>query len=262
MEQFLLPFSGARENLERFSPGGMLLFSFLLAAMVSLQKSIAAVVSIMICILIMGAIAKTEWQRVLPLVMRLELVILFWIFFMPFLFGQIEIFRVPILNIPFYREGLRLGVLLGLRMMTLLLLFMITFSHMSLSEFTAGLTTLHVPSSIIASLLIMLRYIPLFVEEREKMKGAQLLRGYQEGERWSKIQSTGFIVGSTINHALRRSESVYEAMLLRGFGRANIVDASGFKRGDMALLFLVVSTGFFLRFFPFFMEVFYNWIMP
>ncbi|MFO7835983.1 MAG: energy-coupling factor transporter transmembrane component T [Candidatus Thorarchaeota archaeon] len=262
MERFLLPFSSARENLERFSPAGIILFSFFLGIVISLQRSIVAVVLIIACILVFGTVAHTAWHRVLPLVTRLELVILFWIFFMPFIFGDTELFRVPLLNVPLYWEGLELGLFLGFRMMTLLLLFMVTFSHMSLSEFTAGLRSLHIPSSIIASLLIMLRYIPLFVEERETMQDAQALRGYQKGKRWSRIKSTGFMVGSTIGRALQRSESVYEAMLLRGFGRANIMDATGFKRGDTALLLAALFASFFLVLFPLVTEVFCNWLMP
>jgi energy-coupling factor transporter transmembrane protein EcfT len=83
----------------------------------------------------------------------------------------------------------------------------------------------------------MLRYIPLFVEERHRMQEAQQLRGFERGERIDRIRSLGFLVGSTIDRAMDRSIHVYESMTLRGFGRGMFVVGAGVKRSDI-LLFL------------------------
>ena len=107
---------------------------------------------------------------------------------------------------------------------------------MSLSEFIGALKTLRIPTSVLGSLLIMLRYIPLFLEERSRMQEAQLLRGFQRGTRWTQIKSLGYLVGSIIDRAMDRSVAVYESMTLRGFGHGMFIVGVGPKRSDLILL--------------------------
>jgi energy-coupling factor transporter transmembrane protein EcfT len=163
-------------------------------------------------------------------------------FLMPFLYGETVLLSISLPWGPLmaYQEGLTFGILIGLRMMTMVIMFIAVFSHLSLSEFIGALRTLRVPTSILGSLLIMLRYIPLFMEERQRMQDAQLLRGYNRGDRSERIKSLGYLVGTTINRSFNRSVSVYEAMSLRGFGKGTMVTGSGFKRSDLLLPILLL----------------------
>ena len=72
------------------------------------------------------------------------------------------------------------------------------------------------------------------------MQDAQLLRGYHRGDRFERIKSLGYLVGTTINRSFDRSVSVYEAMSLRGFGKGTMVTGSGLKRSDVLLLILLL----------------------
>jgi cobalt/nickel transport system permease protein len=122
-------------------------------------------------------------------------------------------------------------------------LFLAALSHMSLIEFIGALKTLRIPVSILGSLLIMLRYVPLFIEERTRMQEAQQLRGFQRGTLTERIKSLGFLVGSIIDRALDRSVAVYESMTLRGFGHGMFIIGVGPRRKDMLLflgLFLLI----------------------
>ena len=116
---------------------------------------------------------------------------------------------------------------------------------MSLAEFIGALKTLRIPTSILGSLLIMLRYIPLFVEERQRMQEAQQLRGFERGERTGQIKALGYLVGSIIDRAMDRSIIVYEAMMLRGFGHGMYIQGVRPKRNDivlfLSLLFLILT---------------------
>jgi energy-coupling factor transporter transmembrane protein EcfT len=174
-------------------------------------------------------------------VAKFEVIVLVLIVLEPFLFGTTICFAVQtpwgVLNA--YWEGVMLGVLLGLRMLFLVTLFIVTLSHMSLSEFVGALRTLHVPTAVLGSLLIMLRYIPLFMSERTRMQEALSLRGLERGARSSRVSSLGYTVGSTIDRAFGRSRAVYESMTLRGFGRGMVMKNAGFRRGDMCLAVLV-----------------------
>ena len=243
MATFLLPFSEGRANLQRFSPTAVLLSAIGLGVFVAIQANPFVVLATLIMVFLGGFIARTRWRVVLSLGARFELLILFWIFLMPFLYGETILVSVvlPWGSLNAYQEGLAFGVLIGLRMMTMVILFITILSHMSLTEFIGALRTLHIPTSILGSLLIMLRYIPLFMSERKRMQDAQHLRGYSRGTRFERIKSFGYLVGATISRSFDRSAAVYEAMSLRGFGKGVMVSGTGFRRSDALLPLLLLG---------------------
>ncbi len=247
MATFLLPFNEGRANLQRFSPTAVLLFALGLGVFVAIQSNPIVVLSILVMIFLGGFVAKTRWRVVLSLAARFELLILFWMFLIPFIYGNTVILSIglPWGSLNAYQEGFTFGILIGFRMMTMVILFITVLSHMSLTEFIGALRTLRVPTVILGSLLIMLRYIPLFMTERKRMQDAQQLRGYSRGKRFERIKSLGYLVGTTINRSFDRSATVYEAMSLRGFGKGTMVSGSGFKRSDalLPLLLLVFVLG-------------------
>ncbi len=263
MSKFLLPFAEGHKKMTIFSPAAMLVAAVATGIIITVQSSPSVVATLILCIFIGGSLAKTRWRDVLSLALRFEVVIMVWVLLEPFLYGStvIAVLWTPIGYFNIYTEGVRLGILLGLRMIALLLLFLVTLSHMTLSDFIKALRTLHVPSVLIGSLMVMLRYIPLFIEERSQMHEAQLLRGFQEGSRWERITSLGYLVGSTIDRALDRSMSVYEAMVLRGFSTANDNYPTDLRRGDAVLLamvpIIVLSIQFVL---PALLDVVFSWI--
>ena len=243
MAKFLLPFREGRVNLQRFSPTALLLFAFGIGVFVAIQSNPLTVLVILLMIFFGGSITRTRWRVVFSLAARFELLILFWMFLIPFTYGTTVILSMalPWGTLYAYQEGLMFGILIGFRMMTMVILFITVLSHMSLTEFISALRTLRVPTAILGSLLIMLRYIPLFMTERKRMQEAQHLRGYSRGKRFERIKSLGYLVGTTINRSFDRSATVYEAMSLRGFGKGTMVSGSGFRRYDalLPLAFLI-----------------------
>jgi energy-coupling factor transporter transmembrane protein EcfT len=237
MGKFLLPFREGRHTSITFSPTAIVVAAFITGGIFAIQTHVLVVLSLIILIFFIGTAARTRWRVVLSLAARFEIVILFWIFLLPFFYGNsvIYTFNLPWGELHAYREGLDFGILIGLRIFGLITLFLAAFSHMSLGEFIGALRTLRIPSSVLGSLLIMLRYIPLFIEERHRMHEAQKLRGFEQGERMDRIRSLGFLVGSTIDRAMDRSIVVYESMTLRGFGRGIVVTGTGLRRNDALL---------------------------
>ncbi|MFW9794958.1 MAG: energy-coupling factor ABC transporter permease [Candidatus Thorarchaeota archaeon] len=256
--KFLLPFDEGKQTRGLFSSTGMILMAVALAIVISLQNSLAVILTIIGLVLIGGWFSGTRWKSVFSLATKFEFVILFWVLFEPFIYGSTIIFTIPMPwgQISAYSEGLYLGILLGSRMFAILLTFLATLSHMTLNEFIGALRSLKVPSSILGSLLIMFRYVPLFMEERSRMKDAQLLRGFDHGRRFEKIRSLGYLAGTTINRSFDRSVTAYEAMSLRGFGKEMKIAGTGLKKSDsllpLLILALLVSVPFLV---PMIMEV-------
>ncbi|MFW9963774.1 MAG: energy-coupling factor ABC transporter permease [Candidatus Sifarchaeia archaeon] len=241
-DKFLLPFNEGKDSRSIFSSTGMLLSAIAIAVIISLQNQLSIVLTIIGVVLVTGWFLSTHWSRVISLAAKFEMIILFWVFFEPFLFGSTVMLTISTPWGPLYAyyEGLYLGLLLGSRMFAILLTFLAVLSHMKLTEFIEALRTLRIPASILGSLMIMLRYVPLFMEERSRMHEAQLLRGYSRGKRLERIKSVGYLVGTSINRSFDRSATVYEAMSLRGFGKGTMVSGSGFKHSDILLPILVL----------------------
>jgi cobalt/nickel transport system permease protein len=237
MDMFLLPFREGHHTTTTFSPTAIVVASFLMGVILAVQTQILFVLLLIILILLVGTIAGTRWHMVLSLAARFEIVILFWIILLPFFYGSTVIYTLamPWGQVSAFREGLDLGILISLRIIGLVTLFLAALSHLSLGEFIGALRTLRIPSAVLGSLLIMLRYIPLFIEERRQMQEAQRLRGFERGERMNRIRSLGYLVGSTIDRAMDRSIVVYESMTLRGFGRGPVVSGAGLRRNDALL---------------------------
>jgi cobalt/nickel transport system permease protein len=250
--KFLLPFGEGRHSRTPFSPPGMLLGALAVSVLVALQYSVSVVGLLLVLVLFGGIMAGTGWRRVISIAAKFEVIILFWVFLVPFLYGTTVVFSLPTPwgSLAAYSEGVVLGTLLGLRMFTILLIFLATLSHMTLADFIGALKTLRVPMSILGSLIIMLRYVPLFIEERSRMQDAQVLRGYDKGQGLDKLRSMGFLVGTTIDRAFVRSSRVYDSMSLRGFGRGTMLTVSSFRRVDLLLplviLFLIITYSFFI----------------
>ncbi|MFW9959046.1 MAG: energy-coupling factor ABC transporter permease, partial [Candidatus Odinarchaeota archaeon] len=185
-DKFLIPFDEGKQKRRLFSSTGLLLSSIAVAVVISLQTTLSSVLILIGLIMLSGWLSGTRWRDVISLATKFEVVILFWIILEPFIYGSTVIFTI---NLPWgslnaNAEGLYLGLLLGSRMFAILLTILAALSHMTLSEFTGALRTLRVPTSIVGSLLIMFRYVPLFIEERSQMQDAQKLRGFSQGQRF------------------------------------------------------------------------------
>ena len=242
MGKFLLPFKEGRSSDSRFSPTSIFASSIIMGILLSIQTQLMTLLGLIGLVLFFGTLARTRWRVVFSLAARFEIVILFWVLLLPFFYGSTVILSLSVHwgHLIAYQEGLEFGILIGFRIFGLITLFLAAFSHMSLAEFIGTLRTLKIPAFVLGSLMIMLRYIPLFVEERQRMQEAQLLRGFEKGERSGRIRSLGYLVGSIIDRAMDRSISVYESMTLRGFGHGMFIVGVKPKRNDF-LLFLSLA---------------------
>jgi cobalt/nickel transport system permease protein len=239
MGKFLLPFREGRISTSRFSPTSIFASSIIMGILLSIQTQLMILLGLIGLVLLFGTLARTRWRVVFSLAARFEIVILFWVLLLPFFYGSTVILSIsePWGHLIAYQEGLEFGILIGFRIFGLITMFLAALSHMSLAEFIGALRTLKIPTFVLGSLMIMLRYIPLFVEERQRMQEAQQLRGFEKGERLGRIRSLGYLVGSIIDRAMDRSISVYESMTLRGFGHGMFIVGVKPKRNDF-LLFL------------------------
>jgi cobalt/nickel transport system permease protein len=79
-----------------------------------------------------------------------------------------------------------------------------------------ALSTLRVPSLLIALLAVTFRYIHLLWEESERLQRAYRLRAFS-GNWPLRRRALSYITGTLFVRSLQRSERIYDAMRARGF---------------------------------------------
>lgn len=242
LNDFLLPFVEGRKASGVFSPKAMIIASVATAILVSIQTNLRIVLLLGFLIVACGVASRTRWRPVISLAARFEVLVLFWVVMVPFMYGStvLATISLPFGRFQIYLEGLTLGFMLTLRMSLIVLLFVGTLSHMALSDFVGAMYGLRLPMPVIGSLLIMLRYVPQLVNERRVMHESQLLRGLGGAARSVQIRSVGFLIGTTIDRGFDRSTVVYDSMVLRGLGKQFRPSGTGFHRSDTLLLGVVL----------------------
>jgi energy-coupling factor transport system permease protein len=119
-----------------------------------------------------------------------------------------------------YWEGLWFGVLLGLRMLGMFIIFPMVLLTSPPQELVAGLTEVGLPFSIAFIFTTAFRFVPLLFENRRVIQQASMLRGI-EGQRGGLIRrAKGFVttIVPLITSSLRRTNDLEIAIESRAFG--------------------------------------------
>ncbi len=133
--------------------------------------------------------------------------------------GQTVIGTLSFLHIslPVYREGLALGFLIMLRILTAVSLAMLLSFSTPMVEILATLRIFKVPGLILDLADMIYRYAFSLEEIAATMRKAQLARG-GEGLPWhQRARDIGMVAGNLLIKALDRSVRIYKAMLARGY---------------------------------------------
>lgn len=78
-----------------------------------------------------------------------------------------------------------------------------------------ALQVFHMPKILITIILLIYRYLILFIKEVDRVSTAYAMRA--PGQRGIHMKAWGSMVGSMLLRSVDRSETVYESMQLRGF---------------------------------------------
>ncbi|MDD2620261.1 MAG: energy-coupling factor transporter transmembrane component T [Syntrophomonadaceae bacterium] len=211
--------------IHALDPRGKIIATFMLMLAVfqagfSQQLAVLCVL-IIILILLSRVNIKMYFKALKPfaLIIVITMIILLWL--TP---GNI---RFEFVNIRITVEGLVAAASLGIRFTILLLLarfLTLTTSPMAMTDAVERLLKplrfLGFPVHELAMIMnISLRFIPLFFEEADRIRKAQLCRGanYQEGSLKQRIKKLRSIVLPIFKISLQRADELATAMELRGY---------------------------------------------
>lgn len=85
----------------------------------------------------------------------------------------------------------------------------------SMEDICYALRKLHIPKMFVTILMLVYRYIILFLKEIERMTDAYLLRA--PGQKGIHYKAWGTMVGQLLLRSMDRAQNVYDSMMLRGY---------------------------------------------
>ncbi len=140
-------------------------------------------------------------------------------------------------------EGLKLALLVLLRVLTSISLLHIYISTTRVHEVLSALHWMRLPRTIVDLMFLMIRFVGILSKDAEKMHlAAKSKHAFSRSLPYiRRIENAGMLAGSLILRAYDRSERVYLGMLTRGFG-GDIIHSSSdaLKPGDCIYLLAAV----------------------
>ncbi len=165
---------------------------------------------------------------------------------LPFLSGQTVVLSIGLLDV--HREGLLAVLLIAIRFISILTIAMVLFATTPLLTTIKAMRALGLPGIMADMALLALRYIQEIGQDLKKMQTSMRLRGFRR-RRLSLhgLRTLAWLGGSILVHSYERSEWVYKAMILRGYGHATHPRAEfqACHRDVVTLgIFLLIAAGF------------------
>ena len=138
---------------------------------------------------------------------------------LPFVSGQTVIWSLGPLDLR--QEGLLATLLIAVRFLAILTVGLVLFGTAPLLTTIKALRALRLPSILTDMTLLFFRYLYEFGNSLRKMQTSMHLRGFK-GRRLSphSLRFLAWLSGSILVRSYERSEWVYKAMTLRGYGYA------------------------------------------
>jgi cobalt/nickel transport system permease protein len=129
-----------------------------------------------------------------------------------------------------YKNGLRLSLLIMIKLVSILMLFFVTFSTSPFNKTASAFRSMRFPSKLVNLFLFSYRYIFVYLEDLRKMRSALLLRGFRNRSSPAAFRSNANLIGSLLVNSFEQTDQVYRAMRIRGF-EGEIISLDEFRFG-------------------------------
>lgn len=140
------------------------------------------------------------------------------------------------------REGLEAALLIAVRFYCIVTLTLVLLGAAPLLVNIRALRALGLPEIVADMALLTARHIEVHAEDLRRMRSAMRLRGHDMG-RFSRrnLPLLAWLTGSLLLRSHERSERVYKAMRLRGYGAERRAATLEFRAGPRDLAGLAVA---------------------
>lgn len=147
-----------------------------------------------------------------------------------------------------HKDGLFSALLIAIRFVSILTIVLVLFGSAPFLKTIKAMRALYLPSLLADMILLTFRYLNELGDDLRRMRVAMKMRGFRARHFSIRgLRTLAWVGGSLLVHSYERSDTVYKAMILRGYGNTPHPKHE-FKAGlyDWGLLiaFLSVAAGF------------------
>ncbi|MEA5471264.1 cobalt ECF transporter T component CbiQ [Spirulina sp. 06S082] len=140
------------------------------------------------------------------------------VFFLPFGTGETVLWQWGWLSLK--QEGCEALALILVRFASILTVSLVLFGTAPIANSLKAMRSLGLPALIVDMALLTYRYLQELQEMRVKMQRAMQLRGFQRDRLTRRnLQILAQLTGTLLIRSYERSQRVYYAMILRGYGQ-------------------------------------------
>ncbi len=184
-------------------------------------------------------ISKLPWSFVLNRLRYPSFFVAVVIILLPFISGDSVLFEIGPVDIK--EEGIESALLIAVRFISILVLGIILFGTAPLLTSIRAMRSLGLPSILADMTLLTFRYLFEIGNYLHQMETALRLRGFN-ARRFSPrgFGTLAWLGGSILVRSYERSEWVYKAMIMRGYGQKTDISESHFKAGPYDISGLVI----------------------
>ncbi|MGF1480673.1 MAG: cobalt ECF transporter T component CbiQ [Cyanophyceae cyanobacterium] len=135
---------------------------------------------------------------------------------LPFASGTTVLFEIG--PLPVKQEGVEAVLLIATRFLCILTVSLILFGTAPFMTSVQAMRSLRLPEVIADMTLLAYRYLEEFSDTQKTMRRAMQMRGFDNRFSVKTIRILSGLAGSLLIRSYDRSERVYQAMRLRGYG--------------------------------------------
>jgi cobalt/nickel transport system permease protein len=239
-------YSGLSSPLHRWEPRCKLISFIVLIFAFSFVRNLSVLLAMAAVTAAIYLISRLPASFLLRRLRYPSLFLLVVVLVLPFISGQTVVMSLGPVNL--YQEGIMAVFIIAIRFLSILTIGLVLFGTTPFLTTIKAMRSLGLPAIMADMVLLSFRYLHEIGDDLQRMQTSMKLRGFHR-ERFSLrgLRIPAWLGGSLLVHSYERSEWVYKAMILRGYGQASYTSVALPVHGrDLATLgfFILVAAGF------------------
>jgi cobalt/nickel transport system permease protein len=239
-------YSGLSSPLHRWEPRCKLIGFIVLIFAFSFIRNLSMLLAMVAVTAAIYLISRLPVSFILGRLRYPSLFLLVVVLVLPFVSGQTIVMSLGPIDLR--QEGMLAVLIIAIRFLSILTLGLVLFGTTPFLTTIKAMRALGLPAIMADMVLLSFRYLHEIGDDLHRMQTSMKLRGFhRDSFSLRGLRIPAWLGGSLLVHSYERSEWVYKAMILRGYGQASYTggELSTHAR-DLAILgvFIVVAAGF------------------
>ena len=232
--------------LHRWDPRCKLIGLMVLIFAFSFIRDLRMLLAMVVVTITIYIISKLPVSFILRRLRYPSFFLLVVVLILPFVSGQTIVMSIGPLDLR--QEGLIAVLLIATRFLSILTIGLILFGTAPFLTTIKAMRALGLPAILADMVLLSFRYLHEIGSDLQKMQTSMSLRGFKK-HRFSTraLNITAWLGGSILVRSYERSEWVYKAMILRGYGYAPTTRGEFQTHSSDVItlgVFLLIAAGF------------------